>query len=72
MQFITVAKLQLQSSNRNNVMVGGVTTTGGTVSRGLSTRKFENHCGYQRSNSVSTIAGMCIYSQSHVSISHPL
>lgn len=41
--FITVAKLELCSSNENDVMVG-VTTTQGTVLKGCSTRKVENHC----------------------------
>ena len=43
LQFITVAKLQLWSSNKSNFMVG-VTTTWGTVLEGHSIRKGENHC----------------------------
>ena len=38
--FMTVAKLQLQSSNKNNFMVGVPTT----VLKGHSIRKVENHC----------------------------
>ena len=37
------AKLQLSSSNKNNFMVG-VTTTWGSVSKGRSIKKVENHC----------------------------
>lgn len=43
MRFITTAKLQLWSRNKNNFMVG-VTTTWGTVLKGHGIRKFENHC----------------------------
>lgn len=42
LQFITVDKLQLQSSNRNNFMVGA-TTTWGAVLKDHSIRKAENH-----------------------------
>ena len=41
--FITVAKLELCRSNENDVLVG-VTTTRGTVLKGCSIRKVENHC----------------------------
>ena len=41
---LTISKLQLWSGSKNNLLVG-VTTTWGTVWRGLSIRKVENHWG---------------------------
>jgi hypothetical protein len=43
LQFKTVAKLQLWSSNQSNFIVVGVTTIQGTVIKGHSIRKVENH-----------------------------
>lgn len=40
---ITAAKLQLWSPNENNFIVGRVTTTWGTILKGLRFRKVENH-----------------------------
>ena len=40
---ITVAKLQLWSSNNNNFILG-VTTTWRSILKGLSIKKVENHC----------------------------
>lgn len=45
LQFIMVTKLKLLSSNENDFMAGGlVITTLGTVLKGYSVRKIENHC----------------------------
>ena len=43
LRFITVAKLQLWSSNKNHLMAGA-TTTRGTLFKCCSIRKVENHC----------------------------
>jgi hypothetical protein len=43
LQFTTVARLQLWSSNENKFRVGGVTTTWGTVLKSHSITKVENH-----------------------------
>jgi hypothetical protein len=44
LQLITKEKSQLGSSNENNLRLGGVTTTRGTVLKGRSVRKVENRC----------------------------
>lgn len=44
LQFITITKLQLRNGNRYNFIVGGATTTRGTVSKGHSIRKVGRPC----------------------------
>jgi hypothetical protein len=43
LQFITVTKLQLCSSNKNNFMVGGLCNMRKTVLKGSSIREVERH-----------------------------